>query len=163
MTIIIRRMTLDDVPAVHRIDQLSFSLPWSERSFRHEIEENPVSRCWLAEEDGKIAAMLVLWLIEDEVHIATIATHPDYRCRGIGENLMVEALTHAREEGAKYAFLEVRVSNLAAQALYKKYGFKEDGIRAQYYKDNNEDALLMSLEDISGVLDKTHKDRINDC
>jgi len=144
-------MTLEDVPAVHEIDILSFSLPWAERSFRFEISENPVSRGWVAESDGRIAAMLVLWRIIDEAHIATIATHPDFRRQGIGERLMIEALLAAREEGARHAFLEVRAGNLAAQTLYKKYGFILVGIRPRYYKDNNEDAVLMDLEDLNSL------------
>lgn len=140
---------MEDVPAVHAIDMLSFSLPWSERSFRYEVGENPVSRGWVAEVDGQIAAMLVLWLVEDEAHIATLATHPDFRRRGIGENLLLMALQEAQEEGARRAFLEVRTGNTVAQALYKKYGFIVDGIRPGYYKDNYEDAVLMSLEDVS--------------
>ncbi len=151
MTSLIRRMTLEDVPAVHMIDQTSFSLPWPERSFRYEIEENPVSRCWVAVDRGQIAAMLVLWLIEDEAHIATIATHPEFRRQGIGEQLMLTALEAARAEGATHAFLEVRAGNLPAQSMYKKYGFIQDGIRQRYYKDNNEDAVLMSLDDISAL------------
>jgi ribosomal-protein-alanine N-acetyltransferase len=144
----IRRMTLADVPAVHEIDVLSFSLPWSERSFRHEVSENPAARPWVAEVDGRVAAMLVLWLIVAEAHIATIATHPDFRRQGFGEKLLLHALAAARQEGAVRAFLEVRAGNLAAQALYKKYGFVVDGVRPRYYKDNNEDALLMSLDNL---------------
>lgn len=146
MTPLIRRMTLDDVPAVHEIDELSFSLPWPERSFRFELSANPVSRSWVAEVDGKIAAMLVLWFIIDEAHIATIAVHPDFRRRGIGEQILLHALRAVQGEGAKRAFLEVRVGNVAAQAMYKKYGFEVAGVRPGYYKDNNEDALLMNLE-----------------
>jgi ribosomal-protein-alanine N-acetyltransferase len=146
-----RRMVLEDVPAVHEIDRLSFSLPWPERSFRYEIAENPVSRGWVADVDGRVAAMLVLWLVEDEIHIATIATHPDFRRQGIGESLMIEALQAARVEGARRVFLEVRAGNLGAQALYKKYGFIVDGVRLRYYKDNNEDAILMSLEDVNNI------------
>lgn len=148
MNLDIRRMTVDDVPAVHEIDKLSFSLPWPERSFRYEVTENPAARGWVLEADGRIAAMLVLWLIVDEAHIATIATHPDFRRQGIGERLMLAALAAARDEGARRAFLEVRAGNLAAQALYKKYGFVVDGIRPRYYKDNNEDAILMSLDNL---------------
>jgi [ribosomal protein S18]-alanine N-acetyltransferase len=142
----IRRMMLEDVPAVHEIDMLSFSLPWPERSFHFELTGNPVSRGWVAEVDGRIAAMLVLWFIVDEAHIATIAVHPDYRRRGIGEQILVFALRAARKEGAERAFLEVRAGNAAAQAMYKKYGFEVAGVRPRYYKDNNEDALLMNLE-----------------
>jgi [ribosomal protein S18]-alanine N-acetyltransferase len=146
VTLKFRRMTLDDISAVHAIDLLSFSLPWPQRSFVFEVSSNPASRGWVADADGQVVAMLVLWLIIDEAHIATIATHPDHRRKGIGERLMVEALTSACEEGARRAFLEVRAGNLGAQALYKKYGFIVDGVRPRYYKDNNEDAILMSLD-----------------
>ena len=146
MTSLIRRMTLADVPAVHEIDLLSFSLPWPERSFRFELTENQVSRGWVTEVDGKIAAMLVLWFIVDEAHIATIAVHPDFRRQGIGEQILLHALRAARAEGAQRTFLEVRAGNAAAQAMYRKYGFTVAGVRRGYYKDNNEDAFLMNLE-----------------
>jgi ribosomal-protein-alanine N-acetyltransferase len=152
VNLLIRRMKLEDVPAVHEIDMLSFSLPWPERSFRFEVTENPVSRGWVAEVDSRIAAMLVLWFVVDEAHIATIATRPDFRRQGIGEKLMIEALIAAREEGARRAFLEVRDSNVAAQTLYKKYGFVVDGRRPRYYKDNFEDAILMSLDGLDGLI-----------
>ena len=151
MNVAIRRMTLEDVPFVHEIDSLSFSLPWPERSFRFELTENPVSRSWVAESGGRIAAMLVLWLIVDEAHIATIATHPDFRRQGIGEQLMIAALLSARAEGATRAFLEVRAGNADALALYKKYGFIVVGVRPRYYKDNNEDAILMNMEDLNSL------------
>jgi ribosomal-protein-alanine N-acetyltransferase len=148
---IIRRMTLEDVPAVHEIDTLSFSLPWPERSFRFEVAENPAARAWVIETDGRIVAMLVLWLIVDEAHIATIATHPDFRRQGLGECLLLATLEAARVEGARRAFLEVRAGNTPAQAMYKKYGFVVDGVRLRYYKDSNEDAILMSLEDLNSL------------
>jgi [ribosomal protein S18]-alanine N-acetyltransferase len=143
---LIRRMELEDIPAVHEIDLLSFSLPWPERSFRFELTENPVSRGWVAEVDQKIAAMLVLWFIVDEAHVATIAVHPDFRRQGIGEQILLQALRAAHAEGAQRAFLEVRAGNAAAQAMYKKYGFEVAGVRRGYYQDNDEDALLMNLE-----------------
>lgn len=148
MTALIRRMRLEDVPAVHEIDMLSFSLPWSERSFRYEVSQNPVSRGWVTEVEGHIAAMLVLWLVVDEVHIATIAVHPDFRRQGIGEQILLSALRSAKDEGAQRAFLEVRAGNAAAQAMYKKYGFTITGVRPRYYKDNNEDAFLMDLDNL---------------
>ena len=151
MTALIRRMTLEDVPRVHEIDTLSFSLPWPERSFRFELNENPVTRAWVAEVDGKIAAMLVLWLIVDEAHIATIAVHPDFRRQGIGEQILLHSLRAAHKEGAQRAFLEVRTGNAPAQAMYRKYGFEVAGVRPGYYKDNNEDALLMNLEKFNAL------------
>lgn len=148
MTIILRKMTLDDIEQVLAIDRMSFSLPWPERSFRFDLTDNPASRCWVAEIDGKVAGMIVAWLIVDEVHVATIATHPDFRRRGIAKKLLAHTLQHLREEGAQSSFLEVRASNFAAQEMYRKFGYEETGVRPRYYKDNDEDALLMTLESL---------------
>jgi ribosomal-protein-alanine N-acetyltransferase len=149
MKLIIRKMTLNDVPAVVDLDQKSFSLPWPERSFRFELTDNPASRCWVAELDGKIVGMIVVWLIVDEAHVATIATDPDFRRKGIAKRLLSHALQKLMEQGARSSFLEVRESNLAAQELYRKFGYEETGRRRRYYKDNDEDAILMNLSSLS--------------
>ncbi len=151
MNIHIRRMTLEDVEQVVAIDQASFSLPWPERSFVFEISENPGSRAWVAEADGKIVGMIVAWLFVDEAHIATIATHPQYRRRGIACALLQHTLVSMRREGAISAVLEVRASNSAAQEMYRQFGFEESGRRPRYYKDNGEDAILMSLNKLEGL------------
>ena len=145
MNVMIRKMTMDDIEQVIAIDRVSFSLPWPERSFRFELTDNPASRCWVAEVDGKIAGMIVVWLIVDEVHVATIATHPDFRRQGIAKNLLSHALQHLSMEGAQSSFLEVRASNLVAQEMYRKFGYEESGVRRRYYRDNDEDAILMTL------------------
>ncbi len=144
----IRRMTLDDLAQVVAIDKVSFSLPWPERSFRFEITDNPASRAWVAEEDGKIVGAIVAWLLVDEAHIATIATHPDFRRQGIASKLLVHTLQSMMNEGALTSVLEVRASNSAAQEMYRKFGFEESGRRPRYYRDNNEDAILMTLDDL---------------
>lgn len=147
--LIIRRMTHADLEQVIAIDQVSFSLPWPQRSFQFELDENFVSRCWVADVNGRIAAMMVGWMMMDEMHIATIATHPEFRGRGIGKKILVHALCWARDrEGLVRAFLEVREGNAAAMKMYRSLGFVEDGRRKEYYKDNNEDAILMSLSDL---------------
>jgi len=148
MNVMIRKMMLDDIERVVAIDRVSFSLPWPERSFRFELTDNPASRCWVAEVDGKIVGMIVVWLIVDEVHVATIATHPEFRRQGIAKNLLSYALQYMSTEGAQSSFLEVRASNLAAQDLYRKFGFEESGVRRRYYRDNDEDAILMTLSAI---------------
>jgi ribosomal-protein-alanine N-acetyltransferase len=91
-------------------------------------------------------------LIVDEIHIATIATHPDFRKQGIGEKLLSHTLKSAKDEGAVTSFLEVREGNLTAINMYHKFGYMETGHRTGYYKDNGEDAILMMLEalDIKG-------------
>lgn len=149
MTPVLRKMTVEDIPAVVALDQLSFSLPWPERSFRFELTENQASRCWVAEVDGRIVGMIVNWLLVDEVHVATIATHPDYRRQGIAKKLLAHSLRHMSGEGAISSFLEVRESNSAARDMYRKFGYAETGRRKAYYKDNNEDAILMTLDRIN--------------
>jgi ribosomal-protein-alanine N-acetyltransferase len=144
----IRKMTVDDVPAVVDLDRRSFSLPWPERSFRFELTDNPASRCWVADLNGQIVGMIVVWLIVNEAHVATLATHPDYRRQGIGRRLLAHALIELIEEGARSSFLEVRESNLAAQAMYRKFGYEVSGRRRRYYRDNDEDAILMSLDSL---------------
>jgi ribosomal-protein-alanine N-acetyltransferase len=86
------------------------------------------------------------WFIIDEAHISTIAVHPDWRGQGVGENLLVSMLEQALDLGALTATLEVRVSNAPAQALYQKYDFEQTGRRKRYYRDNGEDALMMTAE-----------------
>jgi len=152
-SIIFRLMTEADVDQVFDIDVKSFSLPWSNRSFRYEVTENPASRPWVAEwreisGQSWIVGMLVMWLVLDEAHMGTFATHPEYRRRGIGQRLLAYALLDVYELGVRNVFLEVRRGNQTAQALYRKFGFVEDGVRLHYYVDNNEDALMLALREI---------------
>jgi ribosomal-protein-alanine N-acetyltransferase len=151
-----RPMNLVDVGDVHRLDELSFSLPWPERSFRYEVTQNEQAVAWVCEivlEDHRvIAGMIVAWLVIDEVHIGTIAVHPEHRRLGIGRQLVARVLAICVARGARTAYLEVRRSNLPAQALYLQMGFEIVGVRRRYYHDNNEDALLMTLD---------HLDRVN--
>ncbi len=90
-----------------------------------------------------------LWLMVDEAHITTIAAHPGYRGRGVGELMLSSLIGIAYTIHAQQMTLEVRVSNYVAQNLYRKYGFKEEGRRRRYYSDNNEDAYIMSTENIN--------------
>ncbi len=148
MSLLIRKMKLEDVEQVVAIDDASFSMPWPPRSYQFELTENPASRSWVAEMDEQVVGMLVAWLIVDEIHIATIATHNDFRRQGIGEKLLLHTLKSAKEEGVLTSFLEVRDSNVFARGMYNKFGFVEVGRRKHYYKDNGEDAILMTLDPI---------------
>ena len=154
--VLCRPMTIEDIDAVHAIDQLSFSLPWPRRSYQFEVLENPAGRLWVAEielppADGQpiaerraIVGMVVTWLIVDEAHIATIAVHPDFRGLGIGRLLLAVALCDGYEHGARLATLEVRAGNQVAQQMYRRFGFQVVGQRSHYYHDNNEDAVIMT-------------------
>lgn len=99
-----------------------------------------------------VAAMAVVWFIIDEVHIATIAVDPDYRRRKIGQKLLAAILKDALISGAKHAFLEVRESNASARTMYRRFGFQEVGKRPHYYSDTQEDAVLMNLEPMDGIV-----------
>jgi len=152
MSVTVRKMEPGDIPAVVTIDQTSFSLPWPESSYRYEVHDNKAARCFVAEDNNhKIVAMIVSWMIVDELHIATFATHLNFRRKGIGSRLLREALDDARAAGARRAFLEVREGNLAAQEMYQKFGFKVTGRRPRYYRDNDEDAILMTLEPLEAA------------
>jgi len=153
LQVAVRPMTLDDLPAVMEIDRLSFTLPWPERSFRFELTGNDASHLIVAESsvggEELLAGYLGYWQLVDEMHISTLAVHPEMRGRGIGERLLQAGLEQAWIQGAEMSTLEVRPSNEAAIALYRKYGFELVGRRRAYYQDNNEDALLMTLTRLS--------------
>ena len=144
----IRPMTSEDLAAVSQIDAACFEEPWPKNSFAYELTTD-YSICMVAAtpEVGVVAA-IVVWLIVDEAHIATIAVHPDAQGQGIGACLLAHALLAAHQRGAQTSMLEVRVSNLAAISLYHRFGYLQVGIRKNYYQNNNEDALLLDLDQI---------------
>lgn len=149
----IRKMQIADLDQVLEIDRISFTLPWPPSSFQYELTHDDTSRCWVAEyptgEPGaRVIAMAVVWLIIDEIHIATIAVFPEYRRMQVGQKLLAVILKDAIASGAVHAFLEVRETNRAARVMYSRFGFKEVGIRPHYYADTQEDAVLMNLEPI---------------
>ncbi len=149
----IRWMTAADLYSVSQIDDLSFSQPWPVAAFEVELE-NINARCWVAESDdqrdadgkNRVLAALVIWRVLDEAHIATIAVHPDYREKGIGKLLLQTGMQAAYAEGARIYHLEVRAGNRAAQKMYNAFGYITVGRRLGYYKNNGEDAILMTLD-----------------
>lgn len=92
----------------------------------------------------RILGLVGLWCMMGEGHIVTIAVRTAYRRQGIGELLLLAILDEAREAGQDGVTLEYRISNAPARKLYDKYGFTQVGVRARYYSDNQEDAVLMS-------------------
>lgn len=142
----------EDLPVVLEIDQLSFPVPWSERTYRAELSDLRASNLHVVEvnEDGKkrIVGYIGYWFIMDEAHISTIAVHPDFRQMGIGEMMLRTAIEEILEKGTLVVTLEVRKSNDAAIRLYQKFGFEVIGTRARYYRDNSEDAHIMALKSI---------------
>ncbi|MSQ24269.1 MAG: ribosomal-protein-alanine N-acetyltransferase [Chloroflexi bacterium] len=99
-----------------------------------------------AEELERIVGYAGLWLMVDSGHITTIAVDPPYRGEGVGELLLLALVERAMQLDAVEVTLEVRVSNYVAQALYRKYMFRNSGLRKRYYSDDGEDALIMTTE-----------------
>jgi ribosomal-protein-alanine N-acetyltransferase len=162
-------MQWTDVPEVMAIEQQAFTLPWSDYTYRHEILENTHSHYFVARRlngeshlssnwlmrrlrrarPAPIVGYGGFWLVIDESHISTIASDTKWRGRGIGELMLLAMVERSIELGAAMVTLEVRASNLVAQNLYRKYGFEIVGRRARYYRDNDEDAELMTVDHVN--------------
>jgi ribosomal-protein-alanine N-acetyltransferase len=155
--VVIEDMHLEDISAVQLVENASFPIPWPANAFRHELTQNKNAHYLVAKEGDHIVGYAGLWLSLDEAHITTFAVLPDYRRRKIGERMLLSIFERAERLGAEWLTLEVRASNLPAQRLYEKYGFRPAGIRRRYYSDNNEDAIIMWTERLR---DKSVRDRI---
>ena len=141
----IRPMAEADVATVAAIERRVFSDPWSAEFFRSELGLQSVY-ARVAELEGRIAGYLVAWLGEAEGHLGNLAVIPEARRGGIARALLEDLLAHAGPPGARRIALEVRVSNFAAQALYRAHGFRLAGLRRGYYRDTSEDALVMEWD-----------------
>jgi len=136
-------MQLADIPRVLEIERQSFPTPWPHDAYTHELKENRLAAYLVARVAREIVGYAGMWIIMDEAHITTIAVDPPHRGQRIGERLLVGLIEAALQRRARWMTLEVRKSNATAQALYKKYGFREIGVRKGYYSDNREDAIVM--------------------
>ena len=138
--IALRTMTAADVPAVAAIERVSYSTPWSEKIFVDELRQD--SRVYVvADDDGEVAGYGGLFLIGEEGHVTTMAVAPDHQGAGVGTRILLHLVEAGLSAGMRHMTLEVRPSNEAAQALYRKFGLETVGRRKDYYPD--EDALIM--------------------
>ena len=144
----IGRMRDEDVEIVAALDRKCFPTPWSVSAYITEVH-NPSGYYIVAKSDGRVVGYAGMWLIMDESHITTIGVEPSFRGMKIGERMLVNLLDEAVHRGARRATLEVRRHNLVAQNLYLKYCFRFAAVRKGYYTNNNEDALVMWVDDMS--------------
>jgi len=135
------------LPAILEIEAKSHGAPWSERSFRNELDHEH-SIFLVAEKGKQVVGYGGVWMLADEAHVTTIAVDPDARRQGLGWKLMIELLARAQEAGATCSTLEVRAGNTAAITLYERLGYTVCGTRKGYYPDNREDAIVMWLYDL---------------
>ena len=138
-------MNESHVAQVAELEKTCFSDPWSEKSVASELN-NPLS-CWLvAEEDGVVAGYVGSQTVMDESDMMNVAVHPDHRRNGIAERLVMELAEALKKRGSHCLTLEVRASNEPAKALYEKLGFRQVGLRKNYYRNPKEDALILRKE-----------------
>ena len=155
-TVLIRPLTLSDLPAILRIEQATYPTPWTEGIFRDELAAE--GRIYLAaEEDGELVGYAGLMLVLPEAHVTSVTVDPQRRGSRIGTRLMLRISQEALAAGANSLTLEVRVSNRNAQALYQRFGMAPVGVRKRYYKD--EDALVMWVHDIDSA---GYRDRLEE-
>ena len=137
----IRRLTYADLPQVIAIERRAFPTPWSLAMFVLELSK-PSGICLAARREGRLTGYLVCSRYDTVWHIMNVAVDPDARRTGVATALLGALLERVDDPGARYT-LEVRESNLAAIALYERFGFRTAGMRRRYYQDNGEDALIM--------------------
>lgn len=141
--IVIRKMEKKDVPQVLQVEKASFTTPWTTEIFYHELMDNLHAYYYVVEIDGEVIGYSGMWVVIDEAQITNIAILPEYRGKKIGEKLFGHMMMTAIRLGAARLSLEVRVTNIVAQKMYRKFGLTPGGIRKSYYTDNQEDALVM--------------------
>ena len=139
---LIREMTLQDVPAVAEIEKACFSLPWSEQSLVDSVVRED-TMFLVCEDAQEIVGYIGMYLSFDEGDITNVAVSPAHRKKGYGEAIVSKAVELAKEKQLEMILLEVRVSNVPAISLYKKMGFEEIGMRKNFYEHPVEDAIIM--------------------
>lgn len=173
-------MQVCDIQEAMAIERLSFPTPWPMGAYRHEIRYNPRAHYFVVRPQEEGAAQCEeprrgllarfrstdqrppivgyggFWCSAREAHISTVAVHPRLRRKGIGQLILIAMIEKANSIGADHITLEVRASNLVAQSLYRKYGFRVVGRRRRYYSDINEDAVVMAAQDIDRPPYSTH-------
>ena len=140
-------METEDLPSVLAIERQSFPNPWHESTFRGEIQHRPISFPLVIVHStlNRVIGYVIFWMIGEDVQINNIAIHPDFRRMGIGEQVLRQIIERVSFRGARLITLEVRPSNSAALALYKKLGFRLLIIRKGYYTLPPEDAIVLGL------------------
>lgn len=165
MVTAVRPLRKGDLDAVLSIEAASNPHPWHEGDFRPfvaaagdaatapagrepEPKRGAVKRAWVhaGPDGGGVRGFACIAAVADEVELQSLAVEPAARRAGIGSALLEHLLEWAREEGYRALHLEVRAGNVAAIALYRRFGFAQTGRRRAYYQDNGEDALLLTRD-----------------
>ena len=141
-----RPAALEDMEDILRIEQASFPSPWPRSVIAGEIDGRSWSRVTVATCENSLVGYMVYWIVTTEVHLLNLAVDPSWRRSGIAAWLLSHLIETSRGQNLEEILLEVRVSNEAARNLYRRFHFEELGTRPNYYSDNHEDAIVMSLQ-----------------
>jgi ribosomal-protein-alanine N-acetyltransferase len=139
----VRAMAEADVERVTEIEHASFSTPWKAQTFRTLLGRSGAVLRVLETPELAVAGYAVLWCILDQGELANIAIAPEMRSRGLGAFLLDRITEEARGRGVESLYLEVRVSNFRARAMYGSRGFEQIGVRRDYYEKPREDARIL--------------------
>lgn len=143
-----RRMTAGDLPAVADIEQTIYTHPWTPGNFSDSLSSG--YECWVMEGDGQLLAYAILMTAAGEAHLLNLSVQAERQRQGLGTAMLHFLCKLARDYRADTMFLEVRASNAAARALYRREGFSEIGRRKGYYpaggagQTTREDAITMA-------------------
>lgn len=144
MEIKLVKMEESDIEAMVETERAVFTAPWTPGMFRQELT-NALAYYIVAKAGDRVAGHGGLWTVFDEGHITNIAVRPEYQRQGVASQILKNFLEFAQEYEMSFLTLEVRRSNHPAIELYRKFGFEEAGMRKEYYEDNREDAVIMTL------------------
>lgn len=138
----LRTMDVTDLPAVIRIENESYSVPWSESTFRGLLRRRDAELI-VATVDARVIGYAVFWCVLDQGELGNVAVTSRWRRQGIGELLVTEVIRRAAARSVREVFLEVRPTNHTARRLYERFGFTHVGRRRNYYQEPVEDALVL--------------------
>ena len=136
-------MSIDDLKEAYKIECEVNPSPWKYETFLSSFEVG--HKGLICKHDSEIIGFIIFSPINPEAHILSISVIKKIQSKGVGSLLLQSMLDQCAAMNYKKIFLEVRTSNLQAINFYQKFGFSKDAIRDNYYSDNSEDALLMSL------------------
>lgn len=139
----IERLKPEYFDGVVSLEQECFAHPWTKDAIE-EYYGNPNAYFFVALEDGKVVGYIGTYMVMDECFVTNLAVTESYRRQGIGNALVLEATRNANANGASFITLEVRISNGAAVSVYRKNDFISEGVRPGFYRDPDEDALIMT-------------------
>lgn len=138
----LRDMISADVPTVVDIERASYTMPWSEATFRGLLRRRDAEMV-SAEAAGDVIGYAAFWCVVDQGELGNVAVAAEWRGAGVGARLVEEIINRASRRGVREIFLEVRPSNAVARNLYERLGFRPVGRRRRYYQAPVEDALVL--------------------